>query len=276
MQQHVSSQTSRHPLWLLAGFWFCVVIAIAVVLRRLIELIRPSHGSPPQMAPLDATFSSHAVLTAMHIIPAAIFVLLSAALLLRRSGGEWPERLFFPFGAITGATAYAMSSYVIGGWVERSAVLVFDTWFLLSLGRAYWFRLRGETRAKAGVDDARRGYPARYCNHSSRHGSILRHQFPHASCLQPVLRHRVLDRLLHQRSRYRALVALEAARATPPTGGCVLRAFSALRNEHRLNVHLNVIVERVEIHGLRKSAPRSREQSVISVSDIPMWIVTCP
>lgn len=148
MQQHVSSQTSRHPLWLLAGFWFCVVIAIAVVLRRLIELIRPSHGSPPQMAPLDATFSSHAVLTAMHIIPAAIFVLLSAALLLRRSGGEWPERLFFPFGAITGATAYAMSSYVIGGWVERSAVLVFDTWFLLSLGRAYWFRLRGEPARK--------------------------------------------------------------------------------------------------------------------------------
>lgn len=148
MQQHVSSQSSRHPLWLLAGFWFCVVIAIAVVLRRLVELIRPSHGSPPQMASLDATFSSHAVLTAMHIIPAAIFVLLSAVVLLRRSGGEWPERLFFPFGAITGATAYAMSSYAIGGWVERSAVLVFDTWFLLSLGRAYWFRLRGEPARK--------------------------------------------------------------------------------------------------------------------------------
>ncbi|MGI9071924.1 MAG: DUF2306 domain-containing protein [Bryobacteraceae bacterium] len=148
MQQHVSSQTSRHPLWLLAGFWFCVVIAIAVVLRRLVELIRPSHGSPPQVASLDATFSSHAVLTAMHIIPAAIFVLLSAAVLLRRTGGEWLERLFFPFGALTGTTAYAMSSYAIGGWVERSAVLVFNTWFLLSLGRAYWFRLRGEPARK--------------------------------------------------------------------------------------------------------------------------------
>lgn len=69
MQQHVSAETSRHPLWLLAGFWFCVVIAIGVVLRRLVELIHPSQGSPPQMASLDATFSSHAVLTAMHIIP---------------------------------------------------------------------------------------------------------------------------------------------------------------------------------------------------------------
>jgi len=52
----------------------CVVIAISLVLRRLVELIRPAHGNPPQMASLDATFSSHAVLTVMHIIPAAIFM----------------------------------------------------------------------------------------------------------------------------------------------------------------------------------------------------------
>src|SRR5579884_2233783 len=114
MRQHVSIETSRHPLWLLAGFWFCVVIAIAVVIRRLVELIRPSHGSPPQMASLDATFSSHTALTVMHIVPAAIFVLLSAAVLLRRTGGEWLERLFFPCGAVTGATAYAMSYWAEG------------------------------------------------------------------------------------------------------------------------------------------------------------------
>jgi hypothetical protein len=148
MQQHVSAGTSRHPLWLLAGFWFCVVIAIAVVVRRLVELIRPSQAGPPQMALLDATFSSHAALTVMHIVPAAIFVLLSAAVLLRRTDGELLERLFFPFGAVTGATAYAMSYWAVGGWVERSAVLVFNTWFLFSLGRAYWFRLRGEPSPK--------------------------------------------------------------------------------------------------------------------------------
>ncbi|MCU1296774.1 MAG: hypothetical protein JWO91_1052 [Acidobacteriaceae bacterium] len=142
---HPSSRTSRHPLWLLLGFWFCVVISIAVVLRRLNELIRPSHGRPPQMAAIDATFSSHAVLTAMHIIPAALFVVLAAVVLLRRTGSEWLERLFFFFGAMTGATAYAMSFHPVGGWVERSAVLVFNTWFLLSLARAYWLRLRGET-----------------------------------------------------------------------------------------------------------------------------------
>ncbi len=138
------SATSRRPLWLLSGFWVGVVISIAIVVRRLSELIRPSSGRPPQMAAIDATFSSHAVLTAMHIIPASIFVLLAAGVLLRRTSSERLERFFFPFGAITGATAYAMSRYAIGGWVERSAVLVFNTWFLLSLARAYWYRVRGK------------------------------------------------------------------------------------------------------------------------------------
>lgn len=148
MQQCVPPEGSRHPLWLIAGFWFSVVIAIAAVGRRLVELIRPSHTGPPQMALLDAAFSSHALLTGMHIIPAAILVLLSAAVLLSGRGDEWLERLFFVFGVITGATAYAMSSYAVGGWVERSAVLVFNSWFLFSLGRAYWFRLCHERSRK--------------------------------------------------------------------------------------------------------------------------------
>jgi hypothetical protein len=100
------------------------------------------------MAEIDATFSSHAIVTAVHIIPAAIFVLLAADVLLRRTGSEWLERLFFPFGFITGATAYAMTSYAIGGWIERSAVLVFNTWFLFSLARAYLFRLHNEPARK--------------------------------------------------------------------------------------------------------------------------------
>jgi hypothetical protein len=140
--------SNRHPLWLLFGFWVCVVISIAVVLRRLNALMHPSRSGPAQMGQIDAIFSSHGVLTAAHIIPAAIFVVLAAVVLLRRASGESVERLFFCFGAITGATAYAMSAYAIGGWVERSAVLVFNTWFLLSLGRAYWFRLRGEPATK--------------------------------------------------------------------------------------------------------------------------------
>src|SRR3954470_3180114 len=93
VQEYVPSEGSRHPLWLIAGFWFSVVIAIAAVGRRLVELIRPSHTGPPHVALLDAAFSSHALLTEMHIIPAAILVLLSAAVLLSGRGDEWLERL---------------------------------------------------------------------------------------------------------------------------------------------------------------------------------------
>lgn len=144
MQERVLLQSFRRPLWLITGFWLSVIIAIAAVVRRLGNLMRPSHTAPPQMALLDRAFSSHASLTAMHIVPAAIFVLLSAAVLVGRAGNEWLERLFFLFGATTGATAYAMSFYAVGGWVERCAVLVFNSWFLFSLCRAYRFRLRDE------------------------------------------------------------------------------------------------------------------------------------
>jgi hypothetical protein len=41
-----------------------------------------------------------------------------------------------------------MSSYAFGGWIERSAVLVFDTWFLISLARAYRFRRHGDAAEK--------------------------------------------------------------------------------------------------------------------------------
>ena len=148
MQHHTATKSAGHPVWLLVAFWFSVAIALSVVIRRLVEFVRPSQSGPPMMLSLNAAFSSHAVLTAAHIIPAAIFVLLAAAILLGNWGGAWSERSFFLFGAATAATAYAMSRYAVGGWLERSAVLVFDSWFLISLARAYWFRLHGEPTRK--------------------------------------------------------------------------------------------------------------------------------
>jgi uncharacterized membrane protein YsdA (DUF1294 family) len=116
--------------------------------RRLLELIHPSSSAPAQMVEINATFSSHAVLTAAHIIPAAIFVILSIIVLLRRTRSRLVEKLFFLFGVITGVTAYAMNFYAIGGWIEQSAVLVFDTWFLFALTRAYLYGLRKEPGRK--------------------------------------------------------------------------------------------------------------------------------
>jgi hypothetical protein len=126
------------PLWLRIGFWICTAIAVAVVIRRLFALASPRPSAAPQLAALDSYFGSHIALTLAHIIPALAFVLVAPFVVFRRNA--LAERLIFPLGAVVGLTAYAMSTHAIGGWIERSAVLFFDTLFLFSLFRAYRYR----------------------------------------------------------------------------------------------------------------------------------------
>jgi Predicted membrane protein (DUF2306) len=137
--------TGGIPIWLRIGLWGSIFIAVAAVLRRLVVLARPSEMATG----LDAAFGSRVALTAAHIIPAMAFVLLIPFVLLRQSGPAWMERLFFLLGAVVGVTAYAMSGHSIGGWTERSAVLLFDSLFLFSLGMAYRYMWRGDLRQKS-------------------------------------------------------------------------------------------------------------------------------
>jgi hypothetical protein len=143
--QGVNATVLRFPGWLTAGFWFCVVIAIVVVIRRMIALSTAgTSGAPPELSNLDAWFRAHAVLTWVHISVALAFVLL-LPFVFRVSAAK-PGALgnaFFALGAMTGATAYGMSRYAVGGWLERSAVLVFDSLFLVSLARAYAMQRQG-------------------------------------------------------------------------------------------------------------------------------------
>jgi hypothetical protein len=127
--------------WIRIGFWVCTVISVAVVLRRMVALIHPPQSGPPPLAVLDAAFASHAVLTLAHILPALAFVIITPFLYMRRFAGvAWPKRLLFPLGAVVGVTAYAMSGYSVGGWLESSAVLLFNTLFLFSLLSAWRLR----------------------------------------------------------------------------------------------------------------------------------------
>src|ERR1700722_3631649 len=103
-------------LWLRTGFWACIVISVAVVLRGVAALADPPRSAPPQMAGLDAVFASHATLTLLHILPALAFVVVAPLVVFRRPGhAAWPERLIFPLGGVVGITAYAMSVYSVGG-----------------------------------------------------------------------------------------------------------------------------------------------------------------
>ncbi|MFZ0305227.1 MAG: DUF2306 domain-containing protein [Terracidiphilus sp.] len=131
------------PYWLLAGFWACTAIAIAVVIRRLAVLAHPSTSGPSPIVALDRTFLSHTALTLAHIIPALGFVLVAPFALLRRFAAvRWPNKLLYPLGIIVGVTAYAMSAFAVGGWNERLAVIFFDTLFLYSLVRAWRYQLQ--------------------------------------------------------------------------------------------------------------------------------------
>jgi hypothetical protein len=114
------------------------------VLRRLYALVsEPASNAPPQLAAFDKVFASHAVLTLAHILPALLFVLLVPVIVFRAlSRPSWIGRIFYPLGAIVGFTAYAMTAFSIGGWTERSAVLLFDSLFLFSLTRAWNFHRR--------------------------------------------------------------------------------------------------------------------------------------
>lgn len=129
------------PLPLRIGFWICIAISVAVVVRRVLALASPSRSAVPNLAALDAVFASHAALTLAHILPALAFVVIAPLVVFRKA--QWAERLIYPLGAVVGLTAYAMSAFPVGGWVERSAVLAFNSWFLYSLFRAHRFRALG-------------------------------------------------------------------------------------------------------------------------------------
>jgi predicted membrane protein DUF2306 len=151
MQTNALARNSARaaPLWLRIGFWACVVIAVAAVIRRVLAIAYPPHSAPPQMAALDKTFGSHAALTLAHILPALLFVLITPLFIFRKSKETaWQEYALFPLGVVVGITAYAMSGYAVGGWVERSAVLLFNTLFLFCLFRAYLYVRRGDMRLK--------------------------------------------------------------------------------------------------------------------------------
>jgi hypothetical protein len=137
------------PRWLRIAFWFCTAIAVAAVLRRLFALAHPPQSGPPQLVAVEADFASHAALTLAHILPALAFVLLAPLVFMRQfADAPWVDRVLYPLGVIVGITAYAMSGHPVGGWVERWAVLLFNTLVLFSLARSFLFWRRGEALLK--------------------------------------------------------------------------------------------------------------------------------
>jgi hypothetical protein len=148
MQENPASEalSVRYPRWMRVGFWICIDIAVAVVIRRANTLLLPPNPSaPPQLANVDAYFASHASLTLTHILCALAFASLLPFVFWRRTRQSRAlNGAFFTIGFIVGATAYGMSIHSVGGWLERSAVLFFKTRFLASVFRALLFSRGGD------------------------------------------------------------------------------------------------------------------------------------
>lgn len=140
----------RSPL-LLTGFGISILIAVGVVVRRLYAFINPNSAGPPQLMALDQAFDGHRGLTLAHILPAVVFALLAPIFLLRPDAA-WIGPVLLVIGTMVGISAYAMSTFAVGGHLEMAAVFLFNSLFLYWLWRAY---LQGRRRMD---QDARRSW----------------------------------------------------------------------------------------------------------------------
>lgn len=145
MSLQVQTSATRHSasvaVW--TPFLLLCLIAVAAVVRRLVVFMLPPAFDPTA---LDSGFASHMPLTLAHILPAMLLVVLlpfwfSQPMRGRPALHRKITLALFALGLMVGITAIPMSFRPVGGLTEVSAVLFFNTLFLLSLTRA-WLAFR--------------------------------------------------------------------------------------------------------------------------------------
>jgi uncharacterized membrane protein len=134
--------------------WICMillcVIGAAAVIRRMAALAYPPQNPPAQLAGLDEAFAKKPMLTLVHIVPGLILVVLVPFQLSRSFRNHhlrmhrWMGRTIMTLGLIIGASAILLLRDPIGGTLEASAILFFDSLFLLALTKAFLHIRRGE------------------------------------------------------------------------------------------------------------------------------------
>ena len=144
---------------------FLAFIGAAVAVRRIAYLgpILARGYSPPAIAPgsraaqfvaLDQVFARHPILTMIHILPGLLFMVLgpfqfSKTIRARHlQWHRWNGRIFVVTGFIVGISALVMSFTMqsIGGVNQAAATILFGSFFLFALSKAFWhIRLREVT-----------------------------------------------------------------------------------------------------------------------------------
>jgi uncharacterized membrane protein len=132
---------------------FLAFIGLAVATRRTIVLLKPGTLSSPKnpAADLDAHFTSERTLVLTHILPAMLFMILGPLQFVRGLRSRYPQvhrwsgRIFLAASAVVGISGLKLAlGKTVGGLDEKAAIILFGTFFLLSLAKALWHALRRE------------------------------------------------------------------------------------------------------------------------------------
>lgn len=137
--------------------WIAVIflgfLGVGVATRRAVVLVKPGamNASKNPAAALDEHFAKEKSLTLLHVIPGMLFMILGPLQFVRRLRTKhpaihcWSGRIFLTVSAVIGITGLTMALRgTIGGWDEKSAILIFGSFFLFSLGKALWHALHRE------------------------------------------------------------------------------------------------------------------------------------
>lgn len=133
-------------------------IGLAMVVRRILALEGVIGSFAPKGAAaggetFDAGFSRHPLITLIHILPGAGFMILGPLQFLPLLRARYPRfhrrsgRVFLFCGYVIGITALLMPFVMmpIGGINEAAGVLLFAVYFLTALSKAWWHILHRRT-----------------------------------------------------------------------------------------------------------------------------------
>ena|SRR5882672_4730922 len=144
-------RTLTRILW--AAVMLLAFIGLAMGARRTIVLMKPGALSARNgpAAELDAHFAKQRAVTLLHILPGMLFMVLGPLQFVRGLRAKhpavhrWSGRIFLAASAVIGITGLTMVLRdSIGGGDEKSAIVIFGSFFLFALGKALLHALHRE------------------------------------------------------------------------------------------------------------------------------------
>lgn len=129
-------------MFILAFIGIAMVIRRTLAIRGLLPAFTPGGGPP-----FDSSFARHPVITLIHILPGALFLVLGVLQFMPGIRGRYPRyhrfagRVFAGTGYIVGLSALAMPFVMkpIGGLNEATGTMLFAIYFLVCLSKARWY-----------------------------------------------------------------------------------------------------------------------------------------